>query len=154
TLHGFRFAEVWGLPSRIPDQPLEVLPDTQVSAVVVEAGMERVGTFACSDERLNRLSKAVEWTIRDNFIEVITDCPQRDERLGWLGGAGVISQTSASYVDVAAFVRKFVQDAADAQTVAGTLRSYVRPVPPGTHIDGALGRADGYVRLVHLLGAR
>lgn len=154
TLHGFRFAEVWGLPSRIPDQPLEVLPDTQVSAVVVEAGMERVGTFACSDERLNRLSNAVEWTIRDNFIEVITDCPQRDERLGWLGDAGVISQTSAYYFDVAAFVRKFVQDAADAQTEDGTLRSYVPPVPPGTHIDGAPGWADGYVRLVHLLGAR
>lgn len=154
TLHGFRYAEVWGLPSRIPDQPLEVLEDTKVSAVVVDAGMEPVGTFECSDERLNRLSSAVEWTIRDNFVEVITDCPQRDERLGWLGDAGVISRTSAYYFNVAAFVSKFVQDAADAQTEDGTLRSYVPPVPPGTHIAGAPGWADGYVRLVHLLGAR
>lgn len=154
TLHGFRYAEVWGLPSRIPDQPLQVLDDTSVSAVVVDAGMEPIGSFECSDGRLNRLSAAVEWTIRDNFIEVITDCPQRDERLGWLGDAGVISRTSAYYFNVAAFVAKFVQDAADAQVEDGTLRSYVPEVPPGDHIAGAPGWADGYVRLVHLLGSR
>lgn len=154
TLHGFRYAEVWGLPSRASDGPLEVLEDTKISAVVVDAGMTKIGHFECSDVRLNALSKAIEWTIRDNFIEVITDCPQRDERLGWLGDAGVIGRTSAYYFDVAAFVRKFVQDAADAQAPDGTLRSYVPPVPPGTHIAGAPGWADGYVRLVHLLGSR
>ena len=154
TLHGFRYAEVWGLPSKAPDMPLEILDTTKVSAVAVDSGMRKVGSFESSDARLNALSRAVEWTIRDNFIEVITDCPQRDERLGWLGDAGVISRTSAYYFDVAAFVAKFVQDAADSQTEDGVVRSYVPAVPPGTRIDGAPGWADGYVRLVHLLASR
>lgn len=154
TLHGFRYAEVWGLPSENPVGNFKALPTTKVTAISVDAGQETVGTFECSDERVNALASAIEWTVRDNFIEVITDCPQREERLGWLGDAGVISRTAAYHFDIGAFVSKFVQDAEDAQGENGTIRNYAPAVPPGRDTDGAPGWADGYVRLVHLLVAR
>lgn len=154
TLHGFRYAEVWGLPSANPFGNYKALPGTKVTAISVDAGQETVGTFECSDERLNALASAIEWTVRDNFIEVITDCPQREERLGWLGDAGVISRTAAYHFDIGAFVSKFAQDAQDAQGENGTIRNYAPAVPPGRGTDGAPGWADGYVRLVHLLAAR
>lgn len=154
TLHGFRYAEVWGLPSENPVGNYKALPGTKITAVSVDAGQETVGTFECSDDRLNALASAIQWTVRDNFIEVITDCPQREERLGWLGDAGVISRTAAYHFDIGAFVSKFVQDAEDAQGANGTIRNYAPAVPPGRATDGAPGWADGYVRLVHLLTAR
>jgi alpha-L-rhamnosidase len=154
TLHGFRYAEVWGLPSANPFGSFKALPNTKVTAISVDAGQEAVGEFECSDDRLNALARAVEWTVRDNFIEVITDCPQREERLGWLGDAGVIGNTAAYHFDIGAFVSKFVQDAEDSQGEDGTIRNYAPAVPPGRNTDGAPGWADGYVRLVHLLAAR
>ncbi|MFI0367057.1 family 78 glycoside hydrolase catalytic domain [Actinomadura sp. 1N219] len=151
TVHGFRYAEVWGLPTVSPHLALKVRDDTSVSAVSIETGHDRSGAFECSDERLTALSSAVEWTVRDNFLEVATDCPQRDERLGWLGDAGVIAPTAAYHFHVGAFYAKFAQDAADAQTEDGAIRSYVPVVPPGHLSPGAPGWADGYVRIVHLL---
>jgi alpha-L-rhamnosidase len=118
-------------------------------------GLHRpVGSFECSNEALTRFARNVEWTVRDNFLEAITDCPQRDERLGWLGDAGVISPTAAYMFDVSAFVAKFVQDAADAQGAEGAIRDYVPTVRPADTRHGAPGWADGYVRLVHLLVER
>lgn len=153
TLHGFRFAEVWGLAPQVPFKALEVRDDTTITAVSV-AGQRAVGAFECSDAALTAVSRLVEWTVRDNMIEVITDCPQRDERLGWLGDAGVIAESAAYHLDIASFVAKFTRDAADSQTEEGGIRSYVPPVPPGTDTDGAPGWADGYVRLVHLAAER
>ena len=154
TLHGFRYAEVWGLPSQNPFGNFKALPTTKITAVSVDAGQESVGTFECSDDRLNSLARSIEWTVRDNFIEVITDCPQREERLGWLGDAGVISHTAAYHFDIGAFVSKFVQDAEDSQGADGTIRNYAPAVPPANGVNGAPGWADGYVRLIHLLVER
>jgi alpha-L-rhamnosidase len=153
TLHGFRFAEVWGLAPREPFAALDLQPGTRVTAIAVE-GQRAVGSFACSDEALTAVARLVEWTARDNMIEVISDCPQRDERLGWLGDAGVIAQSAAYHLDLASFVAKFARDAADSQSADGMIRSYVPPVPPGVDRDGAPGWADGYVRLVHLSAQR
>ncbi len=153
TMHGFRFAEVWGVAPKVPFQALEVLEDTRITAISI-TGQRSVGEFECSDDALTAVAGLVEWTVRDNMIEVITDCPQRDERLGWLGDAGVIAQSAAYHLDVASFVSKFVRDAADSQGEDGAIRSYVPPVPPGTDRDGAPGWADGYVRLVHLAAQR
>lgn len=154
TLHGFRFAEVWGLAPKVPYMALEMLDDTRVTAIAVGGGQRSVFTFGCSDPNLTAVARLVEWTVRDNFIEVVTDCPQRDERLGWLGDAGVIAQSAAYYFDIAAFVAKFARDAADSQTDEGAILSYVPPVPPGVWREGAPGWADGYVRLVHLAAQR
>lgn len=154
TLHGFRYAEVWGLPSREPYGALQVLPDTSIEALSVSALGETTGTFECSDADLNRLASNIEWTVRDNFLEVVTDCPQRDERHGWLGDAGVIAPTAAYLFDVSAFLAKFVQDIADAQGPDGEIRNYAPAVPPANLRPGAPGWSDGYIRLVHLLAER
>lgn len=152
--HGFRYAEVWGMAAKDPVGQLELLDDMRITAVSMGGGQRTVGAFSCSDPGLTAVAKAVEWTVRDNFIEVITDCPQRDERLGWLGDAGVIAQTAAYHFDIAAFIAKFARDAADSQEPDGMIHNYVPPVPPGTTTDGAPGWADGYVRLVYLAAER
>jgi len=154
TMHGFRYAEVWGLPSVEPYGFLRVPPDTAIEAVSVTGLPDAVGRFECSDDRLTRLARAIEWTVRDNFLEVATDCPQRDERHGWLGDAGVIAPTAAYHFDISAFLTKFAQDAADAQGPDGEIRNYVPAVPPATLRPGAPGWSDGYIRLVHLLAQR
>ena len=142
------------MPSVDPYGILEVPEGTTVEAVALTGLHRRVGSFECSSEALTRFARNVEWTVRDNFLEAITDCPQRDERLGWLGDAGVIAPTAAYIFDVAGFVGKFVQDAADAQGEEGSIRDYVPTVTPADRRHGAPGWADGYVRLVHLLVER
>jgi alpha-L-rhamnosidase len=152
--HGFRYAEVWGLPSLVPFGNQEVLPDTTITAVALTGLAGAAGEFRSSDDRLNRLASAVEYTVRDNFLEVATDCPQRDERAGWLGDAGVIAPTAAYFFDLEAFLVKFTQDIADGQRSDGAIRDYI-PVLPGAELrPGAPGWSDGYVRLVHLLATR
>lgn len=153
TQHGFRYAEVWNLTPEIEFAALEVPEDVAVTALAI-TGLPEIGRFESSDPQLNAVAEMIGWTVRDNFLEVITDCPQRDERLGWLGDAGVIAHSAADRFDTAAFIAKFVRDAADSQGDDGVIRSYVPPVPPGTDRDGAPGWADGYVRLVHLAVTR
>jgi alpha-L-rhamnosidase len=154
TMHGFRYAEVWGLPGNTPYGAFELRPDCSIEAVSVTGLPRRTGTFACSDPTLTRLAENVEWTVRDNFLEVATDCPQRDERHGWLGDAGVIGATAAYHFDLTAFLTKFVQDACDAQGPDGEVRNYVPAIPPADRSPGAPGWSDGYIRLVHLLVQR
>lgn len=154
TVHGFRYAEVWGLPSAKPYLSFELLPETEIEAVSVTGLPNRVGRFECSDPGLTQLASNIEWTIRDNFLEVATDCPQRDERHGWLGDAGAIGATAAYHFDLAPFLAKFTQDAADAQGPDGEIRNYVPTIPPSDGGPGAPGWSDGYIRLVHLLVQR
>lgn len=154
TTHGFRYAEIWGLPSEQVDGQLRLLPDTQAFAVAYDGGLRGTGRFRSSHAGLNALADAVAWTVRDNSIEVLTDCPQRDERLGWLGDAGVITPTAAYFFDMAPFLRKFVVDARDTQGPDGEIRNYAPAVPPSHRTPGAPGWADGYIRMVHHLMVR
>ncbi|MFI6164900.1 family 78 glycoside hydrolase catalytic domain [Micromonospora haikouensis] len=154
AMHGFRYAEVWGLPSQLPHHNFTLLPDTSIEAVSVTGLPSPVGEFACSDEHLTRLAANVAWTVRDNFLEVATDCPQRDERLGWLGDAGAIAPTAAYHFDVSAFLAKFARDAADTQGPDGEIRNYAPAIPPASMRPGAPGWSDGFIRLVHLLVQR
>ena len=77
------------------------------------------GGFSCSDELVTQLQKNIEWGWRGNSVDVPTDCPQRDERLGWTGDAQVFVRTSAFLCDTAAFWREWARDVADAQTALG-----------------------------------
>lgn len=151
TVHGFRYAEIWGLPSADPYGNYVLPEDVAVEAVALTGLPEQTGRFESSNVLLNRFASAVEWTVRDNFIEIPTDCPQRDERLGWLGDAGVISPTARYFLDVAAFLAKFLTDIADAQGPDGEIRSYVPPIHIGTLRPGAPGWADGFIRMAHVL---
>jgi alpha-L-rhamnosidase len=77
TFHGFRYAEVDGWPAD--------LDPAAIRAVVCHSDLERTGWFECSEPLVNRLHENVVWSMRGNFIDLPTDCPQRDERLGWTG---------------------------------------------------------------------
>ncbi|MEV0691207.1 family 78 glycoside hydrolase catalytic domain [Streptomyces sp. NPDC050388] len=104
TFHGFRYADAESWPS-----PLD---PADVTAVVLHSDLPRTGWFSCSDASLNRLHENVVWGMRGNFVDVPTDCPQRDERLGWTGDVQVFAPTAAFLYDVRAFLRSWVRNLA------------------------------------------
>ena len=102
TFHGFQYVEVTGLGYK-------PAPDTVVG-VALGSATPVVGEFTCSDPMLNRLHRNIYWTQRANFIDIPTDCPQRDERLGWTGDAQVYVRTATLNTDVQAFFTKWLVD--------------------------------------------
>jgi alpha-L-rhamnosidase len=111
TFHGFRYAEITGCPGDLTTNDLR--------AVVVGSDTPSTGTFECSNPDLNRLYQNIVWGQRGNFLSVPTDCPQRDERMGWTGDAQVFAPTAARNADVAAFFAKWLVDVADSQGTNG-----------------------------------
>jgi alpha-L-rhamnosidase len=113
TFHGFRYAEVSGWPGTLTGDSLE--------AVVVHSELERTGTFECSNELVNQLHRNIVWGLRGNFLDLPTDCPQRDERLGWTGDIGVFAPTAAFLYDVKGFLQDWLLDLAAEQKAADGL---------------------------------
>jgi alpha-L-rhamnosidase len=111
TFHGFRYVEVDGWPG-------ELTADALV-AVVVHSDMERTGWLQTSDPLLNQLHSNAVWSMRDNFVGVPTDCPQRDERLGWTGDLNAFAPTAAFLYDVRGVLGSWLQDLAAEQTEKG-----------------------------------
>ena len=125
TFHGFRYVEVSGLPTK---------PELDaVTGIVLGSDTPRVGHFTCSDPRINQLQANIEWGQRGNYLSVPTDCPQRDERLGWMGDAQVFIRTATQNADVAAFFTKWLVDVDDGQTPDGSFGD----VNPNTMGNGA-----------------
>ena len=108
TFHGFRYVEVTGLTEA-----------PTITGRVVHSDTPRSGWFECSDDLVNQLWRNINWGQRGNFISVPTDCPQRDERLGWLADAQVFMPTATLNMDVRAFVTKWGDDVLDAQSPDG-----------------------------------
>lgn len=142
TFHGFKFVEVT-LPDGMGPG------DIRLTAFAVHSDMPVAGRFESGSEMLNRLQANIEWTQRSNFLAVPTDCPQRDERMGWLGDAQVFFNTGVFNMDCSAFMTKWLLDVADAQTPEGIFTDvapsivYTRfaPQPP----RGAPGWGDAGV---------
>ena len=111
TFHGFRFVKIEGLSS----QPSL----DQITGVVIHSDMTPTGTFVCSDPMINQLQHNIQWGQKGNFLDVPTDCPQRDERLGWTGDAQVFSMTAAFNFNVAPFYTKWMRDVAADQLPNG-----------------------------------
>ncbi|MBE0535466.1 MAG: glycoside hydrolase family 78 protein [Phycisphaerae bacterium] len=107
TFHGFQYVEVTGYPGRLE-------PDA-VIGVEITAAVDVAGSFACSSEQANALYRNICQTQRANFIEIPTDCPQRDERMGWTGDAQIYVRTATYNADVAAFIAKYMVDVEDGQ---------------------------------------
>ncbi len=107
TFHGFRYVEVTGYPG--------VPPRDAVTGIVAHSDTPKTGTFVSSSALVNQLQSNIEWGQRGNFLEVPTDCPQRDERLGWMGDIQVFIRTAAHNMDVSAFITKWMIDVEDAQ---------------------------------------
>ncbi len=119
TFHGFRYAEVTGWPGELKPGDLE--------AVVVHSDLVRTGEFECSNETLNQLHRNVVWGLRGNFVDVPTDCPQRDERLGWTGDLAVFAPTAAYLYDVRGFLDDWMADLAAEQSHADGMVAFVVP---------------------------
>ncbi len=113
TFHGFRYAEVEGWPGALN-------PDDFV-AVVLHSDMERTGWFECNNELVNQLHSNVVWGMRGNFLDVPTDCPQRDERLGWTGDLQVFAPTAAYLYDTAGMLGNWMADLCAEQRPNGTV---------------------------------
>lgn len=135
TYHGFRYVEVSGLDELDPDD---------LTAVVLHSDTPWAGDFACSDPEITQLWHNIAWGQRGNFVSVPTDCPQRDERLGWLADAQVFLPTAALNADVTAFFVKWLADVRDAQSHDGAF-SNVAPRLAGVADDGAPGWGDAGV---------
>ncbi|WP_245631529.1 alpha-L-rhamnosidase [Curtobacterium ammoniigenes] len=119
TFHGFRYAEVTGWPGEISAG--------DITAVAIGSQLERIGSFRTSNELLNQFHKNVDWGMRGNFVDVPTDCPQRDERLGWTGDIAAFSPTAAFLYDVDAFLRDWLQNLSLEQEHNDGIVGYVIP---------------------------
>ena len=137
TFHGFRYVELeW-------QRQTADLDIKSVEGVVLHSDTPRTGHFACSHPLLNQLANNIVWGQKSNFLEVPTDCPQRDERLGWTGDAQAFIRTAAFFMDVRGFFHKWLQDLRDTQTAEGG----IPPFAPysrsfGCSTDGGPAWAD------------
>lgn len=104
TSHGFRYIAVEGLGCQ--------LNPADFTACVRHTDLEQTGRFVCANEDVNRLWKNIDWTMRSNFLDIPTDCPQRDERLGYTGDAQIFLATAACHKNVALFFEKWLKDLA------------------------------------------
>jgi alpha-L-rhamnosidase len=123
TFHGFRYVGVTGWPGEFASDA--------VRAVVLHSDMERTGWFECSHPLVNRLHENIVWGMRGNFLDVPTDCPQRNERLGWTGDIQVFAPTAALLYDVTGVLSSWLADLAAEQTDAGVVPHVVPSVEPG-----------------------
>jgi alpha-L-rhamnosidase len=134
TFHGFRYVEVMG------DKNAKVA----ITGVVLHSDTRPTGFFACSHPLLNQLQHNITWGQKSNFLEVPTDCPQRDERLGWTGDAQVFCRTAAFNMDVRNFFHKWMRDLRDAQRPDGGFPPFA-PVAKLWDSDGGPAWSDAAI---------
>ncbi|MBQ3490007.1 MAG: family 78 glycoside hydrolase catalytic domain [Clostridia bacterium] len=134
TFYGFRYV-------RLTEFYGEVRPEN-FKAIVVHSDMERTGFFECSDEKINQLYHNIIWGQKGNFLDVPTDCPQRDERLGWTGDAQVFARCAAYNFNVNRFFRKWLTDMSLEQMKDGRI---VQIVPRLDWVSPACGWSDAAV---------
>ncbi len=125
TFHGYRYVEISGFP-----KGTKVTKDWIVSKVLYN-DMQSTGTFVCSEPKINKLQSNIQWGQRGNYFSVPTDCPQRDERMGWTGDAQVFCPTGTYNMNVNAFFAKWCIDMLDSQSEAGEYQ-HVAPCGWGT----------------------
>lgn len=133
TFQGFRYIKITGFPG-------EIKPGN-FTAVALYSDMRPTGSFACSNPLLNQLQHNIQWGQKGNFLDVPTDCPQRDERLGWTGDAQVFSRTAAYNMQVNNFFAKWLKDVAADQLPNGSV-PFVVPNVLGEGAAGSAGWAD------------
>lgn len=134
TFQGFRFVKVSGYPK---------LPGIEdITGMVIHSDMAPAGEFACSDPLINQLQHNIQWGLMGNFVDVPTDCPQRDERLGWTGDAQVFSPTACFNRDAATFYTKWLKDMAFDQFPDGRIPHVI---PDILESAGSTGWADAAV---------
>jgi alpha-L-rhamnosidase len=128
TFYGFRYIKVEGINGALN-------PDDFVAAVTY-SGIEHNGDFSCSNDSINQLQSNIQWGLRGNFVDIPTDCPQRDERLGWTGDAEVFFRTATFNARVENFFKKWLKDLTASQRSDGR----VTDVIPDILTNGNAGR--------------
>jgi alpha-L-rhamnosidase len=113
TFHGYRYCEVSGIAGSVDV--------AAVQALVIDSVPEQTGSFECSHDLINQLHSNILWGQRGNFIEIPTDCPQRNERLGWTGDIQVFGPTACRNFASGAFLSKWVTDLCDGQYPDGRI---------------------------------
>ncbi|MDR1304403.1 MAG: glycoside hydrolase family 78 protein [Verrucomicrobiales bacterium] len=138
TFHGFRYVEASGL--RADDE-------LAVTGIVAHSATPPTGEFACSNRLLNQLQHNIVWGQKSNFLDVPTDCPQRDERLGWTGDAQVFIRTAAFNMDVQKFFHQWLRTMRDTQGPRGGLPPTVPNAlyPLTEEEDGLAGWSDAMI---------
>ena len=153
TFHGFQYVEITGYPGK---------PNLDaITGVVLQSDTPLASSFECSDPMVNRLFKNIVWTQRANFLDLPTDCPQRDERFGWTGDAQAYVRTATYNADVAAFYTKWLRELMESQRPSGTFPGYA-PYPfqhgwdfgtawcdAGVICPWTIWRAYGDTRVIH-----
>lgn len=135
TYHGFQYVEIDGLDYK---------PDNKtITGIALSSNTPVVGEFTCSDETIDQLYSNITWTQRMNFMDIPTDCPQRDERLGWTGDAQIYIAAACYNTDVQSFFKKWLIDLRDAQRPDGQFPT-MAPLPSSRN-DGGPGWADAGV---------
>ncbi len=136
TFHGFQYVEL----SNCPGQP----STGAVTGLVMHSDTPLASTFECSDPMVNQLFKNVVWTQRANFLDLPTDCPQRDERMGWTGDAQAYVATAAYNADIGAFYTKWLRELMESQRPSGAFPGYA-PFPFQHGMDFGTAWADAGV---------
>lgn len=115
TYMGFRYIDIQGIKKE----------DIEIEGVALYSDIDHYGDFKCSNELINRLQKNIEWSSKSNFIDIPTDCPQRDERMGWTGDINVFSQTAYFNFDMTRFLIKWIEDVRAEQGKGGGIPNTV-----------------------------
>lgn len=115
TYMGFRYIAVTGI----------TLEHLTVKARALSSDFEETGSFSCSDERLNRLQSNIRWSGRSNFVDIPTDCPQRDERQGWTGDIAVFASTACYNFNLSRFYEKWLKDMCLEQSHGGGIPTVI-----------------------------
>ncbi|MFT3870803.1 MAG: family 78 glycoside hydrolase catalytic domain [Nibricoccus sp.] len=159
TFHGFQYVEL----TAVDPAACHLLNDkfrpnlATVTGCAIHSATPPAGHFECSHPGVNRLWLNGVWSQRDNFLTVPTDCPQRDERLGWMGDAQVFLRTASYNMDVAAFFTKWMIDVEDAQTPEGIFPDTAPRLREGENfiglgnLGGSAGWADAGVIIPHTI---
>ncbi|MBR0501066.1 MAG: family 78 glycoside hydrolase catalytic domain [Bacteroidales bacterium] len=137
TFHGYRYIEIHGL-----DKPL--LPG-EVEGVVLESVGDQLSGFETSDADVNRLYENIVWGQRGNFLSIPTDCPQRDERMGWMGDAQVFVRSATYNMNVDPFFTRWFQSVRDIQGEDGSYCDFVPKVGLPPHGSSKGGGAMGWM---------
>lgn len=128
TFQGFRYVKLGGFPENIKSSDFK--------GIVIHSDMQEIGTFKTSDFKINQLQHNILWGQKGNFLDVPTDCPQRDERLGWTGDAQIFARTACYNMNTATFFSKWLKDLAYNQMEDGAVPFVVPDILKGTFADG------------------
>ncbi len=115
TYMGFRYVGIEGI---LPE-------DVEIEGIAYYSDLEQVGEFSCSNEMLNRLQKNIEWSSKSNLVDIPTDCPQRDERMGWTGDISIFAPTASYNFKMSRFLKKWLKDVRAEQLKTGGLPNTV-----------------------------